>query len=489
MTPLAPKSILQDPRNWKLYPREVIHYIFGVQLHPKAEEIILSVLNNQNTAVKGCHESGKTYIGAAIMHWWLSSNVDSIIVTTAPSQDAVERLIWKDYHDIYSSAPLGIYPVPPLNAEHNIGPKWYAIGKTANSTNSAYFQGFHTRGRVLYIIDEGSGVEPIFFDARHRFASKPKDRVVAFCNPYPSNTEMHRCFKSSQWNGVTISAFDTPNVKAEEVIIPGMIQIEQVNKWREEFGEDSVFWQTRVKAEFYEDGETGLIPLSWWDNAVAKWKRLKAEGVKLTPTSQGIDVATEGNDETVKIRIDEYFVHEAEVGGQDTTQIAHNAERSANEGYETGVDAIGVGSGVVSTMRNDKYRVHAYKGSERTDNRDRSGELMFSNMRSYAYWLLRESLDPRHDDSLALPDDPKLKEDIVGLKYREVAGGRIQIEEKAAVVKRLGRSPDRGDALVIANYMRLRGRGGFVARTDSINAEIRSKYSSPQDALESVYGG
>ena len=497
MEPLAPKSILQDPRNWKLYPREVLSYVWGIKLHDTAEEIILSVLENQCTAVKGCHESGKTYIGAAIMHWWLCSSVDSIIVTTAPSEDAVERLIWRDYHDIFNNGPTGIYPTYPLKTEHSISDKWYAVGRTARAENAAYFQGFHTRGRVLYIIDEGSGVDPIFFDARHRFASKPHDRVLMLCNPYPANTEAHRCFKSKDWHCITVSAFDTPNVKAGEVVIPGMVQKEQVDKWRNDFGEDSVFWKTRVLAEFYEDGDAGLIPLSWWDAAVAKWKRMKAENaIPDENTAQGIDVSTEGQDETIAFRCNLNFVQEADViDNPDTTAIARRAERYAVQGYETAVDAIGVGTGVVSTMRNDAqekgldYRVTAYKGSEGTAMKDKSGELGFANLRSYAYWLLRESMNPNAPDSLALPDDPKLKEDIVGLKYREVAGGKIQVEEKQAVVKRLGRSPDRGDALVIMNFQRLRGSGGFVARTEEINKQTSARLSQNRDALDAVYGG
>lgn len=490
MRRLAPKSVLQDPHNWKLYPCEVLSYVFGVKLHDAAEQIIMSVYENQCTVVKGCHESGKTYIAAAIMHWFLSSHVDSIIVTTAPTHDAVQDLIWRDYRDIHDNAPCyGIYPTIPLQTEHTISPKWYATGRTAKPENSASFQGFHTRNRVLFIIDEASGVDPIFFDARHRFAAKPNDRVLVIGNPYPSGTEFHRCFKSSQWSCITISAFDTPNVKTGNIVIPGLIQNQQVERWRTEFGEDSPFWKTRVLAEFYEDGDTGLIPLSWWEHAVNKWKHMKAEGVTLSPTSQGVDVATEGSDETILFRIDEYFVHEADVfSSPDTTAIAHHAERYANLGYQSSIDAIGVGTGVVSTMRQDGYSVRAYKGSEGTTATDKSGELHFANMRSYAYWLLRESLDPAKADSLALPDDPKLKEDLVGLKYREVAGGKIQVEEKANVVKRLGRSPDRGDALVIANHAR-GNRGAAIARVDTIREDITRKQSQPRDAVESVYGG
>jgi phage terminase large subunit len=461
-----------------------------IQLHPAAEEIIWSVYNNQNTAAKGCHESGKTYIAAGLMHWWLSTHLDSICITTAPNQEAVEKLIWRDYNDQYIQAEaindFTLYPTKPLLAEHTISPKWFALGKTAKHENAAYFQGFHSRGPMLYIIDEGSGVETTFFDARHRFASKPDDRVLVLGNPYPAGTEFHRCFKGTDYHDITISAFDTPNVKAGRVVIPGMITTEQVEKWRAAYGEESAFWVTRVLAQFYELGDTGLIPLSWWEAAVKKWHDLKDkahEGKK----NLGVDVATEGIDETIFIKIDGCYVHEPEqFSSPDTTTIGNHCERFINAGYSATVDAIGVGSGVVSTIRNNGGHVLAYKGSERTDEKDKSGEFGFANLRSLAYWRLREGLDPRNPDGLALPNDPKLKEDLVGLTYREVAGGKIQIEEKAAVVKRLGRSPDRGDALAMANYGRYRGI--FVSQMSDEERAYIANQNEPQDALESIYG-
>ena len=477
-----------NPREYKHHACSFISDILGIQIHDKAEEIIESVQHKQNTATKGCHESGKTYIAAAIMHWWLSTHVDSLCITTAPNQEAVEKLIWRDYNDQYLQAEarnaFSLYPTKPLLAEHTIGPKWYAVGKTAKHENAAYFQGFHSRGPMLYIIDEGSGVETTFFDARHRFASKPDDRVLVLGNPYPPGTEFHRCFVDADFNPITISAFDTPNVKAGSIVIPGMITLEQVDKWRANYGEDSSFWVTRVLAQFYERGDIGLIPLSWWEHAVEKWHKLKSvarDGAR----SLGIDVATEGNDETILIQIEGCYVYEPEsFSNSDTTAIGHRAEHVINAGYRATVDAIGVGSGVVSTIRHDGFPVYAYKGSERTEEKDKSGEFGFVNLRSLAYWRLREALDPRNPDCLALPPDPKLKEDLVGLKYKDAAGGKIQVEMKKDVVKRLGRSPDRGDALAMANIGRY---GGVFVFNEDVGRQT-AEQREPQDALESIYG-
>ena len=48
-----------------------------------------------------------------------------------------------------------------------------------------------------------------------------------------------------------------------------------------------------------------------------------------------------------------------------------------------------------------------------------------------------------------LPDDRELLADLTAPKYTVTPRG-IQIEPKEKLVKRLGRSPDRGDAIVMA---------------------------------------
>ena len=73
------------------------------------------------------------------------------------------------------------------------------------------------------------------------------------------------------------------------------------------------------------------------------------------------------------------------------------------------------------------------------------------NVRAEAYWGLREALDPVKGDNLTLPDDPELLADLVAPHWKLSASG-IQIESKDEIKARLGRSPDCGDAVVLAHY-------------------------------------
>lgn len=114
------------------------------------------------------------------------------------------------------------------------------------------------------------------------------------------------------------------------------------------------------------------------------------------------------------------------------------------------VDVIGIGAGVVDRLRELGREVIAFNSSEHSDRRDKSGELGFANLRSMGWWNLREMLDPVSADSVALPPDDQLTGDLTAPHWRAVSGGRIQVEAKYDIKKRLGRSTDDGDAVMMA---------------------------------------
>lgn len=68
-----------------------------------------------------------------------------------------------------------------------------------------------------------------------------------------------------------------------------------------------------------------------------------------------------------------------------------------------------------------------------------------------AHWRFREALDPGQDGGspIALPPDPILVSDLTALTWELTPHG-IKITPKKDLVKRLGRSPDRGDAVVMS---------------------------------------
>ena len=75
------------------------------------------------------------------------------------------------------------------------------------------------------------------------------------------------------------------------------------------------------------------------------------------------------------------------------------------------------------------------------------------NLRAELWWNLRELLDPNprvNPSPIALPPDDVLLADLTNVRYKFDSKGRIQLESKEEIKKRLGRSPDRGDAVVLA---------------------------------------
>jgi hypothetical protein len=126
---------------------------------------------------------------------------------------------------------------------------------------------------------------------------------------------------------------------------------------------------------------------------------------------------------------------------------------------------------VFDRLRETGARPVAYTGSGRATTRDRSGKYGFVNVRSAAYWHLRELLDPAYEPTIALPPDDLMISDLTTPTWEITSGAppKYKIETKDDVVKRLGRSPDRGDAVVMALWAdRHQGSGSFAAPVGSM---------------------
>lgn len=106
------------------------------------------------------------------------------------------------------------------------------------------------------------------------------------------------------------------------------------------------------------------------------------------------------------------------------------------------VDEIGVGSGVLDRLKELKLDVSGFNGG-----RSPTQEGQFANLRAESYWGVRRLLEA---GLIALPRDEKLFDELAGMQWRVNSSGKIQIEAKDDMRARLGRSPDRADAVAMA---------------------------------------
>jgi hypothetical protein len=73
-------------------------------------------------------------------------------------------------------------------------------------------------------------------------------------------------------------------------------------------------------------------------------------------------------------------------------------------------------------------------------------------MRAYLYWSIRDWLNPAFKSNAKLPPDEELMEELSQTKWKFRSDGRVQIEAKEDVKKRIKRSPDKADALANTFY-------------------------------------
>jgi hypothetical protein len=204
-----------------------------------------------------------------------------------------------------------------------------------------------------------------------------------------------------------------------------------------------------------EDDPWQVLPTEWVRQAQARWRPDGGAGLPLDVL--GVDVARGGQDRTVLAgRRGTWFSPLSKHPGTSTPDgpaVVALVERAVAADPEAlvNVDVIGVGSSVYDLCRAGRVgRPRPVNFAEACGRRDRAGVLHFANLRAYAYWSLREALDPANGDGLALPPDPELLADLTAPRWEMRAGG-VLVESKERIIKRIGRSPDCADAVVLAH--------------------------------------
>ena len=119
------------------------------------------------------------------------------------------------------------------------------------------------------------------------------------------------------------------------------------------------------------------------------------------------------------------------------------------------VDVIGVGSSAFDHLNENKLQVVGVQSAATSHYRDKSGHMGMINTRAELYWQMREALDPGSSSWIALHPDTEVKADLCAARWKLTARG-VQVESKDDIIKRLGRSTDKGDCVLYANIVTMK---------------------------------
>lgn len=192
-----------------------------------------------------------------------------------------------------------------------------------------------------------------------------------------------------------------------------------------------------------------LIP----SEALEKCKDYLEEGYY---TSMGIDPARFGGDRTVFIvlvngNIELIETYEQTSTNQVVTRAIELMEKYNIHPHNVGVDAVGVGSGVIDNLHALNYDVKEFIGGAKPEDIEYDDNFQPFNLRSQAYYELRRDLMAGNIGNLT---DQTLRLELASIQYEISSERTVRVVGKDAIKKVLGRSPDLADALCYANWFK-----------------------------------
>lgn len=445
--------------------------ILGVEPTPYQEDILRAFVREMRVAARGPHGLGKSAVASWIIIWLIAVHEEDVkVVTTASAWRQLEKFLWPEVRKWTLKADwdeLGIEVREGrelLSLSLRVGTR---EAFAAASDNPQLMEGAH--GTVVaYVFDEAKAIPEDTWDAAEgAFSQEGLTGKKAYALAISTPGEPVGRFYDIHARKPGLHDWWVRHVSLQEAIDAGQISAQWADNRRLQWGEDSEVYQRRVLGEFASSAEDSVIPLEWVEAAIRRWQSVQDVGYQEFFTDEvlenatfsiGCDPARSGTDKTAIVRMVDWYVPEVlYMAKRDTMQIAGRLIRLSGAGQiPIGVDVIGIGAGIVDRLREQVDDVVGINSSAASDFTDLSGELTFLNLRSALWWMLRERLKPDNADQvdlLALPPDDKLIGDLITPRWSETSRGVIKVESKDDIKRRLRRSTDAADALMIAWYV------------------------------------
>lgn len=449
--------------DWVAFAYDCIDWPNGEHLTFYQEEIITQLQTQRRASARGPHGLGKTALSALVVLAFALTRdgLDWKAPTTASAWRQLSKYLWPEIHkwarrlrwnkigrDSFSNR----LELMTLNLKLSTG-EAFAVA----SDMPELIEGAHA-DHLLYIFDESKAIPDGVFDAAEgAFSGTGETYALAISTPGEPvgrfyDIHRHKPGYEDWW---------TRQVALDEAIRAGRISQEWADQRKRQWGESSAVYQNRVAGEFAANDEDSVIPLSWIELANERWRNLEDSGDWGAFTAVGVDIGGGGeySDKTVEALVyDRWKVKELRKypRGDVNTATMETAGRVKGildgNGGRAYLDGIGLGAGSYHRLRELGYtKAYSFVASQSTDRLDLTGELGFANKRSAAWWILRELLDPTNGQPVALPPDDELTGELTTPKKRIMSGGKIQVESKDDIKKRLkGRSTDNADAVIMA---------------------------------------
>ncbi len=441
------------------FMREVLHW----EPWSRQADVLHALRDHDWVSVRSGHGIGKTKLAAGATIQYLDEHDPALVVTTAPTFHQIEDVLWHEIglmwpsYQAYARGIELIYGLPEgtvsgtgLLTKLTIGKTRMALGISSDKPEK--IQGLHCPN-TLVIVDEASGIDERFYPALLGLLTTEGAKLLLIGNPTkPEGFFFNSHLPGSEFKRLHISSLESPNVVAGKIVMDGLTTQTWVDKIRNEFGEGTAEWKSRVLGEFPDSLSMRLVPKDWAEAAQARGAAWNGNAPKIDYASirLGCDVARFGDDMTVICIADKHGVrYMRSWQGQDLMQTCGQVKVLMGEWRvpeeSVAVDDGGLGGGVTDRLHEMNIGIIPVGFGERAFDWQH-----YANKRTEMYWAMRDALNPEKGATFAIPPEHSvLVREMIQPEYSYMSNGAMQLERKKDIKKRLKRSPDHADALAL----------------------------------------
>jgi hypothetical protein len=430
-------------------------------------------------AISSGHGVGKSALVSWLILWALSTFEDTRGVVTANTENQLKSKTWAElakWHRLFIAkhwfelTATAIYSTAPAHEKTwRIDMVPWSIEKTEA------FAGLHNKGkRIIVIFDEASSIHDKIFEVTEGALTDKDTEIVwaVFGNPTRNVGRFKDCF------GKFRHRWKHHHVDARTVKITNK---DQIQKWADDYGENSDFFKIRVKGEFPNASSRQFIPGDVVD--AARTRKLQQSQYSFAPKILTCDPAWEGGDEIV-IGLRQGLLYRQlavyQKNDNDMVIAGYLAKFEDDEKANAVFIDFGYGTGIYSAGKTmgRNWTLVEFGSASSSD--------AYQNKRAEMWGLTKEWLA----SGGAIPDDSILADDLTGPEYEIVLKtSKIVIESKQDMKSRGLASPNRGDALALSFAFPVLMGGANksymhpIYRKDDKNKNPYAGYATPMSAV------
>lgn len=391
-------------------------------------------------AIASGHGIGKSAEIGMLLNWAMSTCEDCKVVITSNTETQLRTKTMPEVSKWFGLAinshwwtktATSIYTV---DKGHEKAWRLDAIPWSENNTEA--FAGLHNKKkRIVLIFDEASAIADNVWEVAEGALTDEDTEIIwlVFGNPTRNTGRFKECFGKYKHRWLK-QQIDSRTVEGTNK--------EQLQKFVDDYGEDSDFVKVRVRGLFPSQSFKQFISLDDVDRAYKL--ELKPEQYDFAPKIITVDPAWEGDDEFVigmRQGLQFKILRTIPKNDNDIQMAALIASIEDEEKADAVFIDAGYGTGIVSagkSMNRKNWMLVWFSGA--------SNDQGCLNKRAEMWKLARDWLK----EGGSIPQDPQLHAELIGPEAVPRNDGKLQIESKKDMKARGLASPNRADALVLS---------------------------------------